>query len=154
MKAATAIGKRATWLARVILCFSFAASIACRGAVVQPIDIAEEDTCSYCRMAISEKRYSAEFIDRDGQAFKFDDIGCMAQYLKEQKSTNDIAAYFVSDFDSRRWLTAADAVLLRSKKLNTPMGFGIVAFKERAAAEQAAQTYQGELLDFGKLIGK
>lgn len=148
-----AIVERRTRLALAVFCLALVASTGCRKAAIEPLDIAGEDICGYCRMAISEKQYAAEFVDGDGQAFKFDDIGCMAEYLKGRKIKNDIAAYFVVDFDSRSWLKAQDALLLRSRDLKTPMGFGIVAFKDRAKAEQAARTYQGELLSFAELIG-
>lgn len=129
-----------------------AGAAGCQKSAVEPVAIAAEDICGYCRMAISEKQYAAEFVDRDGQAFKFDDIGCMIAHLKTRKDRADIAAYFVADVESRSWLKAEDAALVRSKELKTPMGFGIVAFKDRERADHAAGAYHGTVATFAELI--
>jgi copper chaperone NosL len=38
-----------------------------------------EDVCERCRMIISDKRFAAQFITRNGEAKKYDDIGCMIE---------------------------------------------------------------------------
>ena len=53
---------------------------ACAGEAIKPVDIEASDMCSFCRMAISEKRYAAEIIDAEDNVMKFDDIGCMLRY--------------------------------------------------------------------------
>src|SRR5262249_26365697 len=63
-----------------------------------PVEIAEEDMCAFCKMAISEKQYAAEFLNRDGDVFKFDDIGCMVSYVVEKKVGDSVAAFYVVDF--------------------------------------------------------
>ena len=144
--------ERQTLLAIATLILTLVANAGCQKAAVEPAAIAAEDICGYCRMAISEKQYAAQFVDRDGEAFKFDDIGCMIEHLKARISRADIAAYFVVDFESRSWLKAEDAALVRSKKIKTPMGFNIVAFKDRERAEQAAAAYNGTVATFAELI--
>ena len=72
----------------------------CQKSATESVAIAPEDMCRYCKMAISEKRYAAEFIDRDGGAFKFDDIGCMLNFIKGQQNKNQIAAYFLAQLQS------------------------------------------------------
>ena len=150
---AKAIAERQTRLAIATLILTLiAGAVGCQKSAVEPVAIAAEDICGYCRMAISEKQYAAEFVDRDGQAFKFDDIGCMIEHLKTRKNRADIAAYFVADFESRSWLKAEDAALVRSKELKTPMGFGIVAFKDREKADHAAGVYHGTVALFAELV--
>jgi copper chaperone NosL len=129
-----------------------AGAAGCQKTAIEPVAIAAEDICGYCRMAISEKQYAAQFVDRDGLAFKFDDIGCMIEHLKTRKSRADIAAYFVADYESRSWLKAEDAALVRSKEIKTPMGFNIVAFRDRERAAQAAAAYNGTVATFAELI--
>lgn len=125
----------------------------CGKVAIVPVAIAAEDMCDYCRMAISEKQYAAEVIDREANARKFDDIGCMLEYLNEQRDKQNIAAYFVVDFSSREWLKAEDAVFVRSPELKTPMAGGIVAFKDASRAELAAGAYRGSVLRFRELFG-
>lgn len=124
----------------------------CGATKFEPVEIATEDMCALCKMAISEKQYAAEFINRDGDVFKFDDIGCMANYIAEKK-VEDIAAYYVMDFDSKQWLKAEEANFVSSSKFHTPMGGGIVAFKDRSRAEAAAAANQGRQISFAEALG-
>jgi copper chaperone NosL len=124
----------------------------CGRAEIKPVDIVAEDMCALCKMAISEKQYAAEFITHDGEPLKFDDIGCMVRYLEGQQNKDDIAAYFVVDFDSREWVRAEAAHYIRSSELQTPMSGGIVAFKDQSKMEAAAAQYQGDRLRFSDLL--
>ena len=119
----------------------------------EPVEIAAEDMCAFCKMAISEKQYAAEFLNRDGDVFKFDDIGCMANYIVEKKAGDSITAYYLADFDSKQWLKAEEAGLVASPKFHTPMGGGMVAFKDRSRAEAAADANQGRHIPFAEALG-
>ncbi len=119
-----------------------------RSKQIEPVALAPEDMCAYCKMAISEKRYAAELIDSEGQAFKFDDIGCMVNFIKSRKNTTKVVAYFVMDFDERQWTKADDAYYVRSSEITTPMNGGIIAFKNQAKAQEAIGKYHGKLLRF------
>ncbi len=120
----------------------------CQKQAVSPVALTPEDTCSYCKMAISEKQYSAELIDSEGQAFKFDDIGCMATFIKSKKNVAKTIASFVMDFNERQWIKAEDAHYVRSSELSTPMNGGLIAFKTEANAQDAAGKFHGKLLRF------
>ena len=101
-------------------------------------------------MAISEKQYAAELIDGEGQAFKFDDIGCMLNFMKK-RSINASAFFFVMDFDRRQWVKADSAYYVRSSELTTPMNGGIIAFTDQSKAQEAAAKYHGKFLSFKEL---
>jgi copper chaperone NosL len=105
-------------------------------------------------MAISEKQYAAEFIDKDSEPYKFDDIGCMIRYVKGNQNKDTIAAYFVVDFDSQSWVKAEEAHYVRSSEFKTPMSGGMVAFKDKSKADGAVAKHQGELLSFSDLMRK
>jgi copper chaperone NosL len=124
----------------------------CQKRTVEPVAIAAEDMCSYCKMVISEKQYAAELIDSEGQAFKFDDIGCMLNFVKKGSVSISASSFFVMDFDERQWIKADDAYYVRSSDLTTPMNGGIIAFKDRSPARQAADKYHGKLLRFKELL--
>lgn len=119
--------------------------LGCGTARVEPVPLAPEDMCDYCRMIISEKRYAAEFIDSEGQAFKFDDISCMANFISKRNTTK-VVARFVMDFDSRQWIKADDAYYVRSPELTTPMNGGIIAFVDQSKAQEAVSKYHGTQL--------
>jgi copper chaperone NosL len=126
-------------------------SVACRLSDFQPVEIGAEDMCAYCRMAISEKRYAAQFLDDEGQASKFDDVACMMKYLRAKKDQGRIARYYVVDFDSHQWIAASLAFFIQSPRLKTPMNGSIIAFEHKSRAEQAAAEFEGKLVNFGEL---
>jgi copper chaperone NosL len=125
----------------------------CGATKFEPVEIAAEDMCALCKMAISEKQYASEFLNRDGDAFKFDDIGCMANYVEKKIARDSIAAFYVVDFDSKQWLKAEEAVFVASPNFHTPMSGGMVAFKHRSRAEVVAVANQGRRISFAEALG-
>jgi nitrous oxide reductase accessory protein NosL len=97
------------------------------------------DECGGCGMIISEDRCSSALLIADEGERRyvvFDDIGCMLEY--EPKSPGaQIIARFVHDYNSRQWVAGQSAFYIRGTagKLATPMGSGIIAFADKAAAE-------------------
>jgi copper chaperone NosL len=132
----------------VIICMMLLAN--CQEQALEPVALSPEDMCDYCKMAISEKRYAAELIDIEGQAFKFDDIGCMTNFVR--RSSPKAWAYFVMDFDERQWIRAEDAYYIRSSEFTTPMNGSIVAFKNESRARQAAGEYHGKIVHFNEVL--
>lgn len=124
----------------------------CQKRTIEPVAIVVEDMCSYCKMAISEKQYAAELIDNEGQPFKFDDIGCMLSFIKENSVSVSASSFFVMDFDQRQWIKADSAYYVRSSELMTPMNGGVIAFKDPSKAQEAAAKYRGKLLGFKELL--
>lgn len=125
---------------------------ACQTTKITPVALAPEDMCSFCRMAISEKQYAAEVIDSEGGAFKFDDIGCMVNFVESKKNKAPIAAYFVMDFDKRDWVKAEDAYYVRTSEVTTPMNGGLIAYSTQSQAQQAVDKYQGKLLRWKDIV--
>jgi copper chaperone NosL len=122
---------------------------ACGQREMRPVDLLPEDMCAHCRMAISEKRFAAEFITRDGEAFKFDDIACLANAVKANANRERIAAFFVMDYETRQWLPGETAHYLRSAAFKTPMGGGIAAFKDKAKTDRQG----GQALTLDEILG-
>ena len=123
----------------------------CQSKTIEPVAIEASDMCAFCRMSISEKRYAAELIDQDDEAFKFDDIGCLTNFRKQRKNDDSIRATFVMDYERREWLKAEDAFYVRSSEFKSPMSGGVVAFKDESNAQSAAATYHGTMLLFAQL---
>jgi len=144
--------KRRGWLWAWCLIIGVTVLANCQKQSVAPVALAPEDMCSYCKMALSEKRYTAELIDSEGQAFKFDDIGCMANFIKSKKNQAKTIAYFVMDFDERQWVKAEEAYYVRSPELRTPMNGGVVAFKNESNAKEATGKFHGRLLRFKEVF--
>lgn len=132
-------------------CFLLVAT-ACGQAGLAPVDLNPEDMCSMCRMAISEKRFAAEFITRDGEAMKFDDIACMRDHVREKKNEELIAAWYVSDYDSAAWLNARTANFIISDRFKTPMGGGIIAVELSSRAATLAQENNARVITFDEVF--
>lgn len=59
---------------------------ACGGGALEPVPIVlDEDACSSCRMAISQPEYAAELVTPTGRGERFDDLGCVAAWLRRQE---------------------------------------------------------------------
>jgi nitrous oxide reductase accessory protein NosL len=117
----------------------------------KPVEIAEGDTCTFCKKPIADMRFAAEFITKDGFVRKFDDIGCMIEHSKKG-NRNAIAAFFTVDHDKKNWMKAEDMSYLRSKNLNTPGGSGIAAFADKSRTQALAAQFQGEAVGFEDLM--
>ena len=109
-----------------------------------------QDPCDNCFMLINERKFAAALWLADGEAKRFDDIGCMIDYV--QKSGNKISNYWVYDYNDDRPVNAEEAYFVKSNKLLTPMSFGIVTFKNKSAASEFASKYSTELISFNELI--
>jgi copper chaperone NosL len=133
------------------LCF-FLLCIGCGNAELRPIEILSEDMCSFCKMAISEKRFASELLTQDGEVLKFDDIGCMLRFRKSHGHPESVVATFVLDYDTRKWLKAEEAYFVKSKEFKTPMGGNVIAFKMGADAAASADRAGGVSLRYAALL--
>lgn len=109
-----------------------------------------EDTCAMCNMIISEERFAAAMVLKDGTALKFDDIGELAAYQKRYKP--EVAQYYVHDYQSKVWISADSATYVQTGKIHTPMGFNLVAFSTADKAKAFAAEQDGKVLDFQAVL--
>jgi len=124
---------------------------ACAREKPKPVDIDPGDMCQSCKMAISQKKYAAELVDKDGAVFKFDDIGGMLRFVRQHSLNDKVVARFVVDYRTQHWLQAENATYIKSASLPSPMGSGLIALENRADVEEYSQKYQGDILAFGDL---
>jgi copper chaperone NosL len=103
-------------------------------------------------MAISQPQYAAQVVDREGTAYKFDDIGCMLRYLNNH--TFPQRRLYVMDYVNRQWLEAGSAVFVRSEAIRSPMNGGLAAFRDQSAAQQFLKNSSGQMISFAELIGR
>ena len=120
--------------------------ISCKNETeIKPVEILYgQDSCERCKMIISEKSYSAEYVMQDGEARKFDDIGCMIQFSSGVESKgNKILGKYVRDYNTGDWIDATKAYFVWSKDIITPMGYGLAAFKDQESARRLAEQAHG-----------
>ena len=109
-----------------------------------------KDVCDECRMIIADKKLAAGFVDKEGNEYKFDDIGCMRLFIEKNKEIPLV--FWVHDFGSEEWIDADKAFFTHSPKLMTPMGYGIAAFSNEDSAKQFLRTNGGEVVSWEKML--
>ncbi len=147
------------FLVTLSLILAVALLAACGGAQITPETPPEiaygEDVCDHCGMIIEDERFaSGVVIQTQPQQYEhriFDDIGDMLAYVQEFGTTEEIVAYYVHDYASREWIDARHATFVQGEASSTPMGSGLVAFADSAAADEHAHAMQGHVLDFAAL---
>jgi copper chaperone NosL len=145
--------------AAIALAALLAGASACqRAELTGPPDLRlGRDQCIECGMIINEDRFSSAALvaveERRGREhYLFDDVGCMLDYQREYPEIAFIEL-FAHDANTRAWLPAQEAVFLLTdpSAILTPMGSGIAAYADRAAAEAAQATFGGEILSYSEL---
>jgi len=136
---------------RIITAALLLLALACQ-ADQRPQAIEAHDACASCRMAISQPQYAGQIVDKEGNAYKFDDIGCMLRYLNNH--TFPQRRLYVMDYVNRQWLEAGSAVFVRSEAIRGPMNGGLAAFRDQSAAQQFLKNSSGQMISFAELIGR
>jgi copper chaperone NosL len=113
------------------------ALLAC-GVEPGPVHVGS-DECAHCSMMISDRRFAAQVLNTKGRAWKFDSIECLRGFLATgELQPADIHSAWVADSDApEQWLRADDARFLHSAGVRSPMGGGLAAYADAAAARSA-----------------
>lgn len=99
------------------------------------------DACAYCRMIVSDRHFAAQIVAPLEEPKFFDDLGCLANYLKTGAPLPARAIVYVADHSTLTWIPAQEAVFTRVDSLTAPMGSHVVAHQSGAtrAADPAAR---------------
>lgn len=116
------------------------------GSSTGPPDIQfGRDVCDTCHMIISEPRFASAYRDAGGEAFVFDDLSEMLEHIAAAGEAPADDRVWVHDYGTEEWLDAPSAWYVLAD-VETPMGGGIVAFREETDARQFAGEHDGEVL--------
>jgi copper chaperone NosL len=105
--------------------------IGCAAGTPTPAPLMIGVACSSCRMVVSDPNLAAQIAAAGEEPRFFDDIGCLADYLRRH-ALADGAAVFVADHRSAEWIPAERAVYSRAEAIATPMNSHIVAHADEA----------------------
>jgi len=121
--------KRTASLAAIVLA-------ACGAGPPRPAALdTRNEQCASCRMAVSEARFAAQLVGAGELPRFFDDLGCLAAFLKSGKPPAGATA-FVADHRTKQWVRADRALYTRVTALATPMGSHVVAHADAASRDQ------------------
>jgi copper chaperone NosL len=113
-----------------------------------------EDVCAHCRMVIVDERYGAELVTTKGRVFKFDSIECLAAFVLDMEDSSEVHSLWVTAFHAPgELMQIADAVLLHSETLNSPMGGNLTAFRAAVVGpDSAVHAFGGQVLSWGGIL--
>jgi len=118
----------------------------------QPIQVGI-DHCSFCRMTVSDPRFTCELITQKGKLYKFDDLHCMIAFVQlPETEKNSVSQYFIADFEHPgQWLSPEKALFLKSDALKSPMGGNTAAFSNAADQKKVAASFAGDFTSWEKI---
>ena len=100
----------------------------CAGGPPRPATLdTRNDACGACRMAVSNPRFAAQIVAPGEEPVFFDDVGCLADYLRQHGTQPARAVAYVADHRTSEWVPAAAAIFTRVAGLDTPMGSHVIA---------------------------
>ena len=111
------------------------------------------DTCQFCKMTVSDDRFGAEIVTHKGRIFKFDDIHCLATFLKTGAvSAGDIKDIYFTDFcNGHGLINEKNSSLLKSDALKSPMGGNTAAFSNLDSLKKMQQLFSGTPISWNEL---
>lgn len=129
-------------------------ALACAATAPEPqvLDTRNE-ACASCRMSVSDARFAAQVVAPGELPRFFDDLGCLASFLKAGKAKGRAVA-FVADHRTKAWVRADHAVYTRVPGLATPMGSHLIAHIDAASRDQDPLARGGTPLEPAELFGE
>jgi copper chaperone NosL len=103
----------------------------------------KNESCGWCRMAVSDARFAAQLVSPSEEPRFFDDVGCLATFLKSGGAPVKGQIAYVADHRTKAWVRAAAAVYTKKRGLETPMGSGLVAHADAASRDADADAAGG-----------
>jgi len=121
----------------------------------QPIKLGQ-DACSFCKMSIADKRFGAEIITNKGKVFKFDDMHCIAGFIKSNEvAKSDIKEIWVVNYaEPHNFIPAQKAFLFESADLHSPMGGNIASFDNESKLTDLMKIMKGQPLTWNEFINE
>lgn len=107
----------------------------------------DRDMCDRCRMVVSERNHAAQVLNpQTGQAYKFDDIGCVILWFKEENiQWKDSAKIWITDVKTSKWIDARTAYY--DNLHNTPMAYGFSANEKKESIKEGS-----DVIDFKEMV--
>jgi len=102
----------------------------------------KHDACGWCRMAVSDLRFAAQLVAPSEEPRFFDDLGCLATFLKSGGAPARGQVAWVADHRTKQWVRASSAVYTKVPGLLTPMNSFLMAHAD-AASRDADESARG-----------
>jgi copper chaperone NosL len=114
----------------------------------------KHDACAFCRMAISDARLAAQIVAPAEEPLFFDDVGCLAGYLKEKRTPRPESVAYVADHRTKAWVEAGRAVYSKVPGIETPMGSHLIAHADPVSRDADPDAKGGTPLQASEIFGR
>lgn len=121
-----------------------------RSAGPQPIAYGR-DACATCRMIITRPGFGGETRAANGQVAMYDDLGCL---LTAASRGDEVVEGWVEDHEGGGFVPMREAHWVKGSAIETPMGHGIVAFRDAKAATAFAASSKATVVPFDVLLAE
>jgi copper chaperone NosL len=142
---------RSRWLLFAMACIATIGLAGCgseKEASFDPPDVKYSEDISEMGMFVTDPRFTVAYLPEDGEWILFDDIGEMFRYQVILHSETKPRAIWVNDYLDKDWMRVEDAWFVQSSDINSPMGWGIAAFRDEGAARQLQADSGGVLMSW------
>lgn len=108
------------------------------------------DACTRCKMTIMDNRFAAEILTGKGKSIKFDDFGCLLEYIKAENFKDRDAKIFVADYNhpGAQFIDARRAVFIHNETFKSPMNGNLAATASEQVAILLNNGSNGKLLNW------
>jgi len=121
---------------------------------LDPPKVRYNEDVSEMGMFVVDPRYTAAWLPEDGEWILFDDIGEMFRYRVDRFPNAKPHVIWVNDYLDREWVKAEDAWYVQTTEVNSPMGWGLAAFRNEAEAQAFQAETGGELLTWDDVLAR
>jgi copper chaperone NosL len=104
-------------------------------------------------MAVSDVRFAAQLVVPGDDARFFDDIGCLADYLRAKRDLPKGSLAYVADHRTKAWVEAGAAAYTKVSGLDTPMSSHLVAHADAASRDVDSVARGGVRLSSADVFG-
>lgn len=105
-------------------------------------------------MTVADPRFAAELLTRQGKVFRFDDVGCLAEFVATGRVPGgDVHSLWVADYlEAGAFLSVEEARFLVSEGLRTPMNHAVVALRAGPPADSLRSALGGDLAAWDDVV--
>jgi copper chaperone NosL len=102
---------------------------------------------------VSDAHFAAQLVAPSEKPRFFDDIGCLATFLKSGGAPAKGQVAYVADHRTKQWVPAASAIYTKKPTLATPMSSGILAHADPPSRDADSDAAGGTSLTVRDLFG-
>lgn len=109
---------------------------ACASGAPAPATLdTKNESCAWCRMAVSDARFAGQIVAPSEEPRFFDDVGCLGHFAAGEKTRRAGAVAYVADHRTRTWVRADAALYTEVPSHATPMGSHLIAHADAASRD-------------------